>query len=118
MVQSVLILYAPVNNFAVISGRVRTKCLAQGHNAVPPVRLEEPICIWIHMIYIDRADQNEMAELIRVCNLDTSITHALIITILNPDIYPVFPLACKYMIIGIKQVIWIQFGRSIVHENI
>ena len=91
MVQSVLILYAPVNNFAVMSGRVRTKCLAQGHNAVPLVRLEEPICNWIHMIYIDRADQNEMAELIRVCNLDTSITHALTITILNPDIY-CFPL--------------------------
>ena len=91
MVQSVLILYAPVNNFAVMSGRTKTKCLAQGHNAVPPVRLEEPICNWIHMIYIDRADQNEMGEL-RVCNLDTSITHDLTVTILNPDIY-CFPLS-------------------------
>ena len=44
-----LILYVPVNNFSVMSGQVflaltstkqRIKCLAQGHNAVPPVRLE------------------------------------------------------------------------------
>ena len=44
-----LILYIPVNNLSVISGRVflgsaSTKqglmCLAQGHNTVTPVRLE------------------------------------------------------------------------------
>ena len=44
-----LILYVPVKNFSVMSGRVflgltstkqRMKCLAQGHNAVPLVRLE------------------------------------------------------------------------------
>ena len=44
-----LILYVTVNNFSVMSGRVflgctSTKqglmCLAQGHNAVTPVRLE------------------------------------------------------------------------------
>ena len=44
-----LILYVPVNNFSVMLGRVflgstSTKqglmCLAQGHNTVPPVRLE------------------------------------------------------------------------------
>ena len=44
-----LILYAPINNFSLFSGRVslvwastkqRIKCLAQGHNAVPPVRLK------------------------------------------------------------------------------
>ena len=44
-----LILYVPVNNFSVMSGQVflgctSTKqgllCLAQGHNAVMPVRLE------------------------------------------------------------------------------
>ena len=44
-----LILYVPVSNFSVVSGQVflgltSTKqglmCLAQGHNAVTPVRLE------------------------------------------------------------------------------
>ena len=43
-----LILYVPVNNFSEMSGRVflcwtstkqRKKCLAQGHNPVPPVRV-------------------------------------------------------------------------------
>ena len=42
-----LILYSPVNNFSIMPGRVflgltstkqRIKCLAQGHNTVPPVR--------------------------------------------------------------------------------
>ena len=37
--------YAPCDNFSVITGWVfltkqRIKCLAQGHKAVPPVRLE------------------------------------------------------------------------------
>ena len=45
----VLILYVPVNNFLIMSQRVflswtvtkqGIKCLAQGHNAVPPVKLE------------------------------------------------------------------------------
>ena len=50
-----LILYAPVNNFSAISGRVflgRTStkqglmCLTQGHNAVTPVRLEtQSLCL-------------------------------------------------------------------------
>ena len=44
-----MILYVPVNKFSVMSGQfflglTSTKqglmCLAQGHNAVPPVRLE------------------------------------------------------------------------------
>ena len=39
-----LILYVPVDNFSVMLGRVfpkqRIKWLAQGHNTVPPVRLE------------------------------------------------------------------------------
>ena len=46
-----LIIYCPVNNFLVMSGRIfmglpSTKqgllCLAQGHNTVTPVRLEPP----------------------------------------------------------------------------
>ena len=49
-----LILYVPVNNFSVMLGRVfqgwtSTKqglmCLAQGHNAVAPARLE-PLALW------------------------------------------------------------------------
>ena len=44
-----LILYVPVNSFSVMPGQVflgltstkqRTRCLAQGHNAVAPVRIE------------------------------------------------------------------------------
>ena len=44
-----LILYVPVNTFSVMSGQVflgltstkqRIKCLAQGHKAVPTVRLK------------------------------------------------------------------------------
>ena len=47
----VLILYIPVNNSSVMLGQVflswtsskeRIKCLAQGHNTMPPVRLEPP----------------------------------------------------------------------------
>ena len=45
-----LILNIPVNNISVMSGQVflgltstkqRIKCLAHGHNAVPPVRLKQ-----------------------------------------------------------------------------
>ena len=50
----VLIHYVPVNNFSAMSGRVflgltstkqRIKCIAQGHNIVPLVRLESVIPI-------------------------------------------------------------------------
>ena len=46
-----LILYVPVNNFSVKSGRVfrgtkqELMCIAQGHNTVPPVRLK-PTTPW------------------------------------------------------------------------
>ena len=39
-----LIFYVPVNNLSVTSGWV-FMCIAQGHNAVTPVRLE-PTALW------------------------------------------------------------------------
>ena len=48
----VLIIYILVNNFAVMLGRV-IKCLAQGHNAVPPESLDPALSfLYIHTWYM------------------------------------------------------------------
>ena len=64
-----LILYVPVNSFSVVSGWVflgwtSTKlglmCLAQGHNAVIPVRLQ-PAALWFgvkHSIVLPRSNDH------------------------------------------------------------
>ena len=50
-----LILYVPINNFSVMSGRVFLgltnikqgfMCLAQGHNAVTPLKLKPTTPVW------------------------------------------------------------------------
>ena len=85
-----LILYVPVNNFSVLSGRVflgwtRTKqgfmCLTQGHNIVTPVRLEPaPFCLksstlplshcapreW-HTISVSKAYGVTSVEIVKIC---------------------------------------------------
>ena len=75
-----LILYVPVNNLLVKSGRVflgwtSTKlglmCLAQGHNAVTPVRLE-PAAIWSR---VKHSTTDHRATALPYCNMQWIITN-------------------------------------------